>query len=186
MKNKTKIIILIVVLLLIVLIPIGIASARGVFVQVKSDEEIAKANEEEYERALREKENFAKTSSENEATIKAEESNNSDIPNVDEKIAESKEKEEKLIGIIKRFYPEEFDAALNESKNEQDSGAVEISSSPLKNYQKTIYDLVLKILEEENLKEDEKDLLKEYVNSNMYNINKDENLSRRAKDVLGK
>lgn len=187
MKKKTKIIILIVVLLIIMLIPIGISAASGLKIHFKSDEEIAQANEEENERALKEKANFANTHSANSASKISTQTNNAeevDIPLLDEKLQESDEKEQKLIEIVKRFYPNEFDAVLAESKNEEDAGMVEMTSSPLKNYERTMYDIVLKILEEENLTEEETNLLKEYINSNMYNIEKDEELNTRAENVL--
>ena len=187
MKKKTKIIILIVVLLIIMLIPIGISIASSLNIHFKSDKEIAQANKEENEKALEEKANFANTHSSNSAGKIATQTNNAkevDIPLLDEKLQESNEKEQKLIEIIKRFYSNEFDAVLAESKNEQDTGIVEMTSSPLKDYEKTMYDIVLKILEEENLTEEETNLLKEYINSNMYNIEKDEELNIRAENVL--
>lgn len=60
MKSKTKKILLIVVLLtLIVLISIGIFASRNLIIRAQTDEEIARANQKENERALAEKAKFA-------------------------------------------------------------------------------------------------------------------------------
>lgn len=184
MKKKTKIIILIIVLMIMVLVPVGISASRGLIIVAKSDEEIAQANKEENERALAEKANFANTHSTNGISTQSDDIDEVDIPLLDEELAKDEEEEQKLVEIIRRFYPNEFDEALAESKNEQDTGMIEITSSPLKDYEKTIYDLVLKILENENLTEEETNLLKDYINVNMYNIKKDEDLQARAEKIL--
>lgn len=49
-----------------------------------------------------------------------------------------------------------------------------------------MYDLVLKILENENLPDDEKIILIEYIEEQMYYLEKDEDLKTRAKIVLEK
>lgn len=186
MKKKTKIIIFIVALLIVVLIPIGISAAKGLSIHFKTDEEIAEANKKENERALAEKENFAKTHQTNGISTQANDEENDDgrIPLLDENLAKADEEEQKFIEIIKRYYPNEFEEILEESKTQQDTGIVEITSSPLKDYEKKLYDLVLKILENETLTEEETNMLKKYINGNMYNIKKDDSLNIRAKKIL--
>ena len=185
MKKKTKIIIFIIALLIVLLIPIGISAAKGLAIHFKSDEEIAEANKKENERALAEKENFAKTHQANGISTQVDNSEqNNNIPLLDENLAKADEEEQKFIEIIKKYYPNEFEKILEESKTEQDTGIVEITSSPLKDYEKKLYDLVLKILENENLTEEESNILKQYIHNNMYNIKKDNSLNDRAEKIL--
>ena len=56
--------------------------------------------------------------------------------------------------------------------------------SPLKNYEKRLYDLTLRILEEEKLTDDEYELLKEDIKISMDSIEKDEGLLKRAEKIL--
>ena len=74
----------------------------------------------------------------------------------------------------KKFYPKEYEEILEESKKEQDTGIVERTKSPLKNYEKKLYDLTLRILEEEKLTDDEYELLKEDIKISMDSIEKNE------------
>ena len=63
---------------------------------------------------------------------------------------------------------------------------MEITKSPLKNYERKLYDLHLRILEQENLTGEENELLKKFIESNMYNIQKDSELKTRAEAILNK
>lgn len=101
-------------------------------------------------------------------------------------LAKDEEEELKMLEIIKRFYPEEIEQILDKSKKEEDEGLVDITTSPLKKNQRDMYDLVLKILENENLPDDEKIILIEYIEEQMYYLEKDEDLKTRAKIVLEK
>ncbi len=186
MNKKTKIIIgVTIIVILLVLIPVGISISRGLIIKVATDEEIERANERENERALKEKEEFAKAHQNNETTVQYESQENAGkIPGLDEKLAKDEEEEIKMLEIIKRFYPEELEQILEEAKRGEDEGLVDITTSPLKKYQRDMYDLVLKILENENLPEDEKIILTEYLEVQMYNLEKDEDLKSRAKIVL--
>jgi len=60
-------------------------------------------------------------------------------PIINEHIAQLKEEEAKRVKIIKKFYPKEYEEILEESKKEQDTGIVEWTKSPLKNYEKRLY-----------------------------------------------
>ena len=103
---------------------------------------------------------------------------------INEHIAQLKEEEDKRVKIIKKFYPKEYEEILEESKKEQDTGIVEWTKSPLKNYEKRLYDLTLRILEEEKLTDDEYELLKEDIKISMDSIEKDEGLLKRAEKIL--
>ena len=105
-------------------------------------------------------------------------------PIINEHIAQLKEEEAKRVKIIKKFYPKEYEEILEESKKEQDTGIVEWTKSPLKNYEKRLYDLTLRILEEEKLTDDEYELLKEDIKISMDSIEKDEGLLKRAEKIL--
>ncbi len=186
MNKKTKIIIMVtIIVILLVLIPVGISISRGLVIKFATDEEIEMANKKENERALKEKEEFAKAHQNNGTTVQYESQEEAGkIPGLDEKLAEDEEEEMKMLEIIKRFYPEELEQILEESKKEEDEGFVDITTSPLKKYQRDIYDLVLKILENEDLPDDEKTILIEYLEVQMYNLEKDEELKSRAKTIL--
>ena len=93
---------------------------------------------------------------------------------INEHIAQLKEDDDKRVKIIKKFYPKEYEEILEESKKEQDTGIVERTKSPLKNYEKKLYDLTLRILEEEKLTDDEYELLKEDIKISMDSIEKNE------------
>ena len=184
MKKKTKIIILVAIVLMMILIPVGIVASKGLEMHFASDEEIAQANKEETERALAEKQKFAETHPVQEYDEKViKEFNDATL---DGKLEESEDKDEKRAEIIRRYYPNELEQALKDVENDTDIGMVEINSSPLKNYERNIYDMFLKVLEKEKLTNEESELLKEYVEDNMYNIKKDEDLKVRAEKILNK
>ena len=105
-------------------------------------------------------------------------------PIINEHIAQLKEDDDKRVKIIKKFYPKEYEEILEESKKEQDTGIVERTKSPLKNYEKKLYDLTLRILEEEKLTDDEYELLKEDIKISMDSIEKNEWLLKRAEKIL--
>ena len=56
--------------------------------------------------------------------------------------------------------------------------------TPISENEKRLYDLVLKILENETLTEEETLLLKDYIKGKMYNIEKDDGLKARANEIL--
>ncbi len=183
MKSKTKKILLIFVLLtLIVLIPIGIFASRNLIIRAQTDEEIARANQKENERALAEKAKFA-----NQDNVNMIDENYYDDGSLDlvkKKLEESDREEKKLIATLRKFYPDEFDKATAESQKQQDSGIVEFSSSPIKDYERTFYEMTLRILQEENLTDEERYVLKHYLEISMYSIQKDEDLKARVDKVL--
>lgn len=188
MKKKTKLIILlIIVIIAVIVIPIAIYASKTISVHFPTDKEIEEANIQEKNNALAKKEEFAKNNISNEnITSKYEtaEVQKGDDPFINEQIAQLKEEDAKRVAIIKKFYPEEYEDILEESKNEQDTGIVEITKSPLKNYEKRLYDLTLRILEEEKLTDDEYELLKEDIKISMDSIEKDEGLLKRAEKIL--
>lgn len=176
-----------IIVILLVLIPVVFSISRGLIIKFASDEEIEIANQKENERTLKEKEEFAKKHKNNVNIVQYEnQENEAIIPGLDEKLAKDEEEELKMLEIIKRFYPEEIEQILDKSKKEEDEGLVDITTSPLKKNQRDMYDLVLKILENENLPDDEKIILIEYIEEQMYYLEKDEDLKTRAKIVLEK
>jgi len=183
-KKKTKIIILVAIVLMMILVPVGIVASKGLEMHFSSDEEIAQANKKETERALAEKQKFAETHPAQEYDEKM--TTEFDVPNLDKELQASEDKDEKRADIIRRYYPNELEQALKDVENDEDVGMVEINSSPLKNYERNIYDMFLKVLEKENITNEESELLKEYIEDNMYNIKKDEALRARAEKVLNK
>lgn len=99
----------------------------------------------------------------------------------------SEEKNQKQIDIIKRYYSEEYEK-LSKEINEyyENSFVIDLGESPLLEQEKELYDLVLKILENEKLSDEDTSLLKEYIAGKMYNIQKDTDLNTRANNILNK
>ena len=97
MKHRTKLIILFVLLLVLVLIPIGIYASKTLTMHFLSDEEIAEANMKEKERALAEKEAFARTHNMNRSSSETSkmDSSNTDDANIKEKLKKSEEEDKK-------------------------------------------------------------------------------------------
>lgn len=83
--------------------------------------------------------------------------------------------------IYVHFPTDEEIAQANEEEKNRD-----MKNSPLKEHEKMLYDISIKILEEENLTNEEKELMKDFIKGNMYNIEKDASLLSRAEAVLNK
>lgn len=188
MNKKTKITILVIVILLLILIPIGIYASKKIYVHFPTDEEIAQANEEEKNRALAEKEEFSKTHKMNYLSTAVTETNVQDEsdPHIAEEKRKVEEREEKREKILMKYYPTEYQEIVEIAKKNPDTGLVDMKNSPLKEHEKRLYDISIKILEEENLTNEEKDLMKDFIKGNMYNIEKDASLLSRAEAVLNK
>lgn len=108
-----------------------------------------------------------------------------DVSIIEQEANKAKENSNKINTIINRYYPQEYEEInkniANEAKN---AGIVDIINSQLSENEKAKYDLILKILENENLPDEDSNLLKDYLEGDMYNIKKDENLKDRVDKVL--
>lgn len=201
MKKKIIIFLIIGIVLAIILIPIiTLAQFDNILVLSKvgkkgsdegnivlpkvDDQSLKEADEKERERALAEKEEFFKNTN-NVSTIENNQDPKEEIDfsEIDKAAKEAEEIGKKRSEIIDRYYHEEYERICKEFKQEENQ-LIEIKSKELTDYEKSLYDIVLTILEEKQLSKEEYNLLKDYIDMEMYNIKKDENLNSRAEKIL--
>lgn len=73
---------------------------------------------------------------------------------------------------------------MKKYQKNQKKSKIQEQQNGLKNYEKKLYDLTLRILEEEKLTDDEYELLKEDIKISMDSIEKNEGLLKRAEKIL--
>ncbi len=187
--NKKFIIMLVILALLLILIPIIVfASKESAKVPKLDDASIAEANKKEKERLLEEKAKFF-AEHQNSSGTAVQNTEITYSKEKDEKIEQAakevKEKSKKTTNIIKKYYPEQYEEISEKIKIESDNaGLRSMFDTPISENEKRLYDLVLKILENETLTEEETLLLKDYIKGKMYNIEKDDGLKARANEIL--
>lgn len=198
-KNKKKLISILVltittiIALLILLIPKIVQATKPSFEPSNFDsssfgeEAIEEANQREKLRLLKEKEKFS------------QEHKNDVYPESYYSIEENTEKDEKIIAgmlraeekaenvknIIRKYYAEEYDIVVEKlDKEHSENEVVNILGSQLSENDKVYYDIVLKVLENNNLSKKDSEAMKEYIRSQLFNIKKDSNLNDRANKIL--
>lgn len=188
--NKKKIIIFIVTLsIALIIIPVIVSATREkVQLPELNEQIIEEANQKERERLLAEKKQFEEehknsTGSVEQFTYSIESSSERD-EEIDKARDEVIEKQNKRAEIISRYYPNEYSKInskiIEENKNEDFFATY----STLSANRKELYNLILKILEEEELTADDENVLKSYIVENMYDIKKDEDLYTRANNLV--
>lgn len=184
--KKRKVILLVFIILAIITIPVGIYASRTLFMHHESDEEIELANQKERERLLEEKKKFAEGSSNNVVSTQTYTVDNGveRDEEIDREIEELNKKEEQQVAIMRRYYPKEIDEAIEKAKEEPITGITNLSTDSLRDVDRMVYDIVLKILEKENLNETDRNLLKDYLKTGKDQIAKDSNLQARAEKIL--
>lgn len=73
---------------------------------------------------------------------------------------------------------------MKKYQKNQKKSKIQEQQNGLKNYEKKLYDLTLRILEEEKLTDDEYELLKEDIKISMDSIEKNEGLLKRTEKIL--
>lgn len=97
-----------------------------------------------------------------------------------------KQEEKRFEKIMKRYCPKEYQEKIDSNKENSNSGKlVNIQTSPLTEKDRQFYDAVLRILEEKKLNEKDTELVKDYIESQLIEIEKNETLKVRAHNVLG-
>lgn len=190
-KNILLIVCLLILILAIIVVPL-LVNASKEYKQIPKldDEAIAEANQKERERELAYKENFAEEHKNNSSiNISSENTTNNSSYEPDEVMEEAKkqaeDKSNKQNNIIKKYYPEEYEKISKEINDYYNNTfVIDLKNSPLLESEKELYNLVLKILENENLSDEENTLLKDYISGQMFNIEKDEGLKARADKIL--
>ena len=182
MKNKKVLIILIIALVIIVLIPIAVMANKKVFnspigVKVVDYEEQRKKNEERAEKEKQERiaELMSNMNvSESNYSISANSDNNGD----DELINKSKESQKEyneemnnILEIMNRYYEEKCTNIINlMQENSSKMPGNELYQQP---YAKEFFELVIDVIKNKDISENEKSLLKEFLQS-QYTLYKDD------------
>lgn len=185
-KKKNLVFIILIAIMLIIIPVIVLATREKVQLPILTDETIEEANQKEMERLLEEKKKFEEEHANNESEAVTYSTNSEPERDemIDKALEEVREKKSKREVIINRYYSEEYAQINNkiEAENNQE-GFVEFDAT-LSDNQKDLFELVLKILEEEALTADDENVLKDYIRENMYEIKNDEKLSTRANNLL--
>lgn len=185
--NKKKFLVFTILIIMLIIVPaIVLATREKVELPILNDETIEEANQKEMERLLEEKKKFEEENANNESETVTYSTNSEPERDemIDKALEEVREKKNKREEIIKRYYSEEYTQIKNkiEAENNQE-GFVEFDST-LSDNQQDLYELVLRILEEETLTSDDENVLKDYISENMYDLKNDEQLSTRANNLL--
>lgn len=199
-KNKKKLIIILVltittiITLLILIIPKIVQAIKPKYEPSNFDsssfgeEAIEEENQRERQRLLKEKEEFAQALKNGEYP----ETYSSTIDETEEKdeqiiagMLRAEEKAENVNNIIRKYYAEEYDIVVEKlDKEHSENEVVNILGSQLSENDKVYYDIVLKVLENNNLSKKDSEAMKEYIRSQLFNIKKDSNLNDRANKIL--
>ncbi len=191
-KNK-KIVALIIFLSVLLVIPLSLLVAKAILnIPVMDDASIAEANKKEEERLLSEKEKFAQehqnkagTSIDIPQAISTMSENNEDEIADTEQAKETLKKLDDTANVIRKYYASEFDEITKNLENEQNSTkVVDIKNTPLTENQKRLYNLVIKIIETENISDEESSLLKDFLKSHLIEINNDSELNTKVNEIL--
>ena len=183
--NKRKKIILVSVFIIILIIITAI-SVNGALNFPKTDEEsVRKANLEATQEALEKKEQFAKDG-QNRASVEnyvEEDFSEEELQRIEAQKQKTEAQEQKIKDIMNRYYPEEFNKAVEDVENDN-KGITSMKNTELLDSQKRLYNLVLKVLEEEDLSDDDANVLKDFLTETKWEISKDEELNARAEKIL--
>lgn len=190
MKNKKILTILIILLitLLIIISSIIWKTKRHTQDFTLSETEIEEANQKERDRALEEKRKFEEEHKNNQSTSEKEINYSNNEMERDEMIDQAKEETIEMVEntseIINRYYPEEYKEVKAMLEIEMQNNDIMEVYSELSEGRKGKYELILRILEEKELSEDDKNILKDYIENNLLDIELDQDLGIRANNIL--
>ena len=155
-KNK-KIVVLIIFLAVLLVITLSLLVAKAILnIPIMYDASIAEANK---------KDEIADT----------------------EQAKETLKKLDDTANVIRKYYASEFDEITKNLEDEQTSTkVVDIKNTPLTENQKRLYNLVIKIIETENISDEESSLLKDFLESHLIEINNDSELNDKVDKILKK
>lgn len=193
MKNKKLLIFLIIALVIIVLIPVAVMANKKVFnspigVKVVDYEEQRKKNEERAEKEKQERiaELMSNMNvSESNYSINTNSDNNEDdelINKLEESQKESDEKMNKILEIMNRYYEEKCTNIINlMQENSSKMSANELYQQP---YAKELFELIIDVIKNKNISENEKNLLKEFLQSQYTLYKNDSEMKAKFDEVL--
>lgn len=194
MKKRLMIVIIAVLILggaiLLPVITLATREKKEVILPVLDEQDIEEANQKERERLHEEWEKFnAEHTISDTPTTYSYDLNSTDrtgFEEIDKAAEEAKNVQDRRNEIINRYYANEYarinEKLVEESKNGE--GIVDFINSPLSLAQKEQYELIMKIIEEEELSNEESTLLKDYLRSQKSDIEKDEQLKSKLELIL--
>lgn len=177
-----KKILLIIIIACIILIPIAVFASKNIGIpveQVLSKEEVNKEREEEKQNWIKSQESKISTFSVQEDTQEIDEEDLEKYEEVEDRV---NQKGNEMDEIIKRFYPEEYDSILKSiEENENKMSLSELYSQP---YSVRLFEIIIDIINNKNITEDEKNILKEFLDQQYYFINNDAEVKNEIAEIL--
>ena len=192
--KKTKILliilpIIIVAIIIAVIIPVIVSAKKDEFeVPIINEQTIEEANQKERERLLAEKKKFEEDQknnpSQNESNTSSEQQPLERDEGIDASLAQTKELVDKTDSIISTFRADEYKKVVSKLEiEEQNPDIIEVYSQ-LSEGRKEFYELILDILENENLNNEDKNILKDYLSNNLLDIKLDADLGTKTEKIL--
>lgn len=184
-KNK-KIIIMIIVALAIIL-PISTLALTGIKLPSTDEKAIEEANKRDNERLLAEK---AQWEEEHKNDIVEEQQSRTifsqeEQEQFEEEERELKEEENKIKNVMNKYHKEEFEQILENIANSPNfQGVIENKNDYIAPEEIELYKIVMQTLEEENLSDEDSKILKDFLEQQIYTINKNNELKIRADKIL--
>lgn len=184
MQKKKKIILI--VILIVALIFITAISVNGILNMPKTDEEsLEKSSLEDSQEALERKKQFEENNS-NIASVEnyvEEDFSEEELQQIEAHKQEVATMEQKIKDIMNRYYPDEFNKALQDLENDN-KGITSIKNTEIPNSEKEVFNLVLKVLEEEELSNEDSSVLKDFLRQTRGETSKDESLNEKVENIL--
>lgn len=185
--TKNKKIIIAVIIALLIIIPISTLAITGITILPRTDKEtIEEENKKDNERLLEEK---AKWEEEHKNDINMKQSSSTfsseEKAVFEEEEKELKEKEDKIKNVMNKYHKEEFEQILQDIANSPNfQGVIENKNDYIAPEEIELYKIVMQTLEEENLSDEDSKILKDFLEQQIYTINKNNELKIRADKIL--
>lgn len=175
MKKK---IFLIIIIACIILIPILVYASKFIGIPIEqtiSKEEVDKERKEEKENWIKNQENIN-------STFQSQEIDNVTLDKYAIKETEANQLGNKMDEIIKRFYPEEYNSILESIKENSDK--MSLNELYMQPYSVRLFEIIIDIINNKNITENEKNILKDFLNQQYYFINNDSKVKNEIAEIL--
>lgn len=177
-----KKILLIIIIACIILIPIAVFASKNIGIpveQVLSKEEVDRERKEEKENWIKSQESKISTFSVQENTQELDEESLEQYEATEDKVNQNGNEMDE---IIERFYPEEYNSILESiEENQNNMSLSELYSQP---YSVRLFEIIIDIINNKNITEDEKNILKEFLDQQYYFINNDSIVKNEIAEIL--
>ncbi len=185
--TKNKKIIIAVIIALLIIIPISTLAITGITILPRTDKEtIEEENKKDNERLLEEK---AKWEEEHKNDINMKQSSSTfsseEKAVFEEEEKELKEKEDKIKNVMNKYHKEEFEQILQDIANSPNfQGVIENKNDYIAPEEIKLYEIVIQTIEEENLSNEDKEVLRGFIEQQKDTIDKNNELKARADRIL--